>query len=192
MLKDALVEYCAPTLAGLKTGSICTVKNGSKDINNEIRELNRCLTKKGLSLIPLRRTDGTTLVYLYRPDRLKRDLQAAEAKKILEKKGYPWQSPERSVVTLIRHLMTDKDFPHEIGLFLGYPPSDVAGFMKDSRKGVKCCGCWKAYGNECEAQRIFESYKRCTEIYCRERNRGKSLEKLIVDTRSRDALQVAM
>jgi len=24
MIREALVEYCAPTLAGIKTGSICT------------------------------------------------------------------------------------------------------------------------------------------------------------------------
>ena len=53
MIRDALVEYCAPTLAGIKTGSICTIKDGSKDIDNEIRELNGCLVKKGLSLLSL-------------------------------------------------------------------------------------------------------------------------------------------
>ncbi len=183
MIRDALVEYCAPTLAGIKTGSICTIKDGSKDIDNEIRELNGCLVKKGLSLIPIKRTDDMTIVYLYRPDCLKKDLQKPEAKEILEEKGYPCRSAECCVVTLIEHLMKDKSFPHEIGLFLGYPPSDVKGFMKSPYEGVKCIGCWKVYGNECEAKKIFEQYKRCTELYCRENKNGKPLETLIVDTR---------
>ena len=93
MIREALVEYCAPTLAGIKTGSICTIQNGSKDIDDEIRELNGCLVKKGLSLIPL------TIVYLYRPDRLKLDLQTPEAQKILEERGYPCRNAGANIVT---------------------------------------------------------------------------------------------
>ena len=99
MIREALVEYCAPTLAGIKTGSICTIQNGSKDIDDEIRELNGCLVKKGLSLIPLKKTAKTTIVYLYRPDRLKLDLQTPEAQKIIEERGYPCRNAGANIVT---------------------------------------------------------------------------------------------
>lgn len=183
MIREALVEYCAPTLAGIKTGSICTIQNGPKGIDDEIRELNGCLVKKGLSLIPLKKTAKTTIVYLYRPDRLKMDLQAPEAQKILEEKGYPCRNAGCCIVALVKRLMMDKDFPHEIGLFLGYPPSDVEGFMKSPWEGVKCCGCWKVYSNVGKAKIIFDQYKKCTEIYRSEKNKGKPLENMIVDTR---------
>lgn len=45
------------------------------------------------------------------------------------------------------HLMEARGL-NEVGLFLGYPPEDVRCFMNDSRRGVKCTGCWKAYGDE--------------------------------------------
>ena len=183
MIRNALVEHCAPTLAGIKTANLFTVQNGSsEDINGEIRELNRILVGKGLRLVPLKRNDGNTLVYLYRPDRLKQDLNDPAATEILENKGYPCGNSNCCLVELVRRLKSDPSFPHEIGLFLGYPPSDVKSFMEDPRTGVKCIGCWKAYSNEREAKKIFERYKKCSDLYRRESKSGKSLEALIVNT----------
>ena len=80
-------------------------------------------------------------------------------------------------------LMTEDDvFPHEVGLFLGYPPGDVRSFMKDTRHGVKCTGCWKAYGNEEEARKTFAKFRKCTDVYRRELSRGRSLLQLTVRT----------
>ena len=80
------------------------------------------------------------------------------------------------------YLGRDEGFPHEIGLFLGYPPSDVECFMKDPYKGVKCCGCWKAYSEPEKAVKIFRKYKQCTEIYREMNKNGKTLAQLAVYT----------
>ena len=184
MIKKALVEYCAPTLAGIKTGSIFSVRIDRIRVNDEIRKLNKILVGKGLRLVPIRSKEDSTLIYLYRPDRLARDLNDPGAEEILREKGYPCGNSNCCLVELVKHLKNDVSFPHEIGLFLGYPPSDVKKFMEDPCKGVKCVGCWKVYSNECEAQRTFDKYKQCTAIYNRENECGKPLEALIVDTHS--------
>lgn len=183
-LAQSLVEYCAPTLAGIKTGNIFSVRSDRIKVNNEIRKLNRILVCKGLRLIPIRNKGDSMLIYLYRPERLTHDLDDPGAEEILREKGYPCGNSNCCLVELVKHLKNDINFPHEIGLFLGYPPSDVKGFMEDPRKGVKCVGCWKVYSNECEAQKIFDKYKKCTAIYSKESERGKHLESLIVDTHS--------
>ena len=125
MLCDALIRYCSPTLAGIKTGNLFSLRTGGEDITPEIRELNRLLVKKGLRLLPLRKTEKSTLIYIYRPEMLREDLAHPEAASILEEKGYPCGNPNFCVVALIRHLVSDESFPHEIGLFLGDPPHDV-------------------------------------------------------------------
>ncbi|MBQ5950612.1 MAG: DUF3793 family protein [Lachnospiraceae bacterium] len=183
MFTTLLIEQCAPTLAGIKTGNMFSVRNGRYDLRGEIRRLNAVLVRKGLRLLPIRMQDDLTLVYLFRPDRLETDLQAPEAVEILKEKGYVCGDSELCLAQLVWHLHTDETFPHEIGLFLGYPPSDVKCFMEDPCSGVKCIGCWKAFGNENEAMDIFERYRKCTAIYRRERRQGKPLEALIVDTR---------
>ena len=40
------------------------------------------------------------------------------------------------------------EFPHEVGLFLSYPPEDVKGFIAHRANDFKCAGLWKVYGNE--------------------------------------------
>lgn len=183
VLQELLIRYCSPTLAGLKTGNMFSLKTNGAEIGPEISRLNRILTRKGLRLIPLQRSRQSTLIYLYRPEKLEADLNLPEAADILSDKGYPSGNPEKCIVALIRHLVSDETFPHEIGLFLGYPPSDVKGFMNSPSDGVQCVGSWKAYGNPAEAERKFECYRKCTNVYCRVAGQGTPLERLAVDCR---------
>lgn len=120
------------------------------------------------------------MIYLYRPQMLEEDLANPEAEEILSDMGYPKECANCRLGQLVRRMRSKYGFPHEIGLFLGYPPSDVSGFMRSSSKGVKCVGCWKVYGNEEEAQNTFRRYEKCTAVYRKLAQRGKSLESLIV------------
>ena len=72
------------------------------------------------------------------------------------------------------------DFPHEVGLFLSYPPEDVKGFIENRAANAKCTGVWKVYGDERQARQTFAKYKKCTDIYCRSWRAGSSLERLAV------------
>lgn len=178
-----IVEHCSPTLAGLKTGNLFSVRHKKdEEFIREIRELNGLLRDKGLRAIPVRRTAEYALIYLYRPDFLEKDLRSLEAVQILREKGYDCGSAEHCLTQLIERLKADGSFPHEIGLFLGYPPVDVKGFMKSPNQGVKCTGCWKVYGDREQAEKTFAGYRRCTEAYRRQLAAGKTLGQLIVRT----------
>ena len=72
------------------------------------------------------------------------------------------------------------EFPHEIGLFLSYPPEDVQGFIENHAQNFKLSGLWKVYGDEAYARAAFAKYKKCTDIYCRSWRSGASLEALTV------------
>ena len=72
------------------------------------------------------------------------------------------------------------EFPHEVGLFLSYPPEDVKGFIDHRANGFKCAGLWKVYGDEEKARSLFAKYKKCTEIYCALWQSGSKLEQLAV------------
>ncbi len=183
MPDNIIVENCSPTLAGIKTGNIFTVDRSLiTDINEELRELNQCFAGKGLRAIPLKISDKNVLLYLYRPDKLKADLSCKEARDILLEKGYTCESVESDIVHLIDQICNQNSFPHEIGLFLGYPPVDVRGFMEDTRKGVKCVGYWKVYGDKEKAEKTFSSYKKCTEVYKKCLSGGRHLSQMIVNT----------
>lgn len=189
-MEELLIEHGAPTLAGLKTANLFTVNMDGEDIVLSLRAANRVLNKKGMKVIPLRRSSsGKTLIYLFRPDRLEDDLSHPEAVCMLKERGYPCGNYGKCIHCLIHHLKEDASFPHEIGLFLGYPPSDVRSFIKSPYEGVKCSGCWQAYSNEIETKKLFDSYKKCTCIYSRKMKDGRSLESLAVRSRKREVFQ---
>lgn len=181
MSEDMIIKHCSPTLAGLKTGNMfsCNFYDAA-DMRNTLRSLNRLLGKKGLRILPLRFKKNQALIYVYRPARLSSDLKQDTACRLLKERGYGMESPEHCVMELIKRLDESREFPHEIGLFLGYPPEDVRGFIEHGAEGCKCTGYWKVYGDARAAQELFTKYKRCTDIYCAQHARGRSLEQLTV------------
>lgn len=181
MLEELLIKFCSPTLAGLKAGSLFSCPYFSKeDIIREIRLLNRTFMPKGLCMLPLRYFNGRVLIYLFRPAQLRRDLSNIAAVRVLSAAGYQSTKPEHCLSELIRRLNGGGGFPHEIGLFLGYPPEDVWGFIVNRARSFKFIGCWKVYGDECEAKKRFAQYKKCTDVYCRCWENGRSISQLVV------------
>lgn len=181
MSEEMILKHCAPTLARIKTANLftCEVKS-REELNEALRRYNKKFVKKGLRIISLRCKEGRALIYVYRPHLLSKDLKQSYAKKLLNSLGYIPHSTGLSVVRLIERLNEAGDFPHEIGLFLGYPPEDVKGFIEEGSKGYKCKGYWKVYSDEDKARRLFEKYKKCTSVYIRKWAQGRSLDKLTV------------
>lgn len=181
MSEELLVRQAAPTLAGIKTGSLfpCACDDRA-ELLNEVRRLNRLLVPRGLCLLPIRFLNGQALLYLYRPAPLQRDLQDALAAEILREAGYTDASCTRCVARLIRRFRESGEFPHEVGLFLSYPPEDVKGFIDRKATHFKCAGLWKVYGDEQKARELFARFKQCTEDYCARWRSGSPLEQLAV------------
>lgn len=181
MSEELIVRHCAPTLAGLKTGSLfsCAVRN-REALTRSLGRLNRMLVPKGLRVIPLRCRDGRALIYVYRTSGLERDLEDERARELLEGRGYEPGNADRCVMRLSRRVKDSEQFPHEIGLFLSYPPEDVCGFIENKACDHKCVGCWKVYGDEEKARRTFARYEKCVRVYAEQWRKGRSLERLTV------------
>lgn len=183
MSDQTIIEQCAPTLAGIKTGSLFSVEfSDEKTAVHEIRELNNKIGRKGLRAIPVGMQKKRTLIYLYRPMDLYRDFENPEVLAILKDRGYPCESVAGCIVQLVKRLAQEKDFPHEIGLFLGYPPCDVRGFINSPKDGVKIVGYWKVYGDQNRAMQLFEKYKKCTLTFHENHRLGASLSQLAVSS----------
>lgn len=179
MSEELLVRHCSPTLAGFKTGSLFSycVENIST-LSRSIAYMNDMLSSKGVNVCLLKLSGNRALIYVFRPSRLKRDLSTEEARVLLGKNGYEGND----LCEIIRHL-SDRinccaEFPHEIGLFLGYPIDDIKGFIANKGKNCICTGCWKVYCNEGEAVKTFKKFKKCTDVYCRKLNEGLSIMQL--------------
>ena len=182
MSGSTIIEQCSPTLAGLKTASLFSVEfSCMEEERKEITALNIMLRKKGIRAVPVKKQKNRTLIYLYRPAFLQKDLCNPHASEILREKGYSPEDSDRCLVQLIKHLASDEEFPHEIGLFLGYPPTDVKGFMNSPKEGVQFVGYWKVYGDKEKAEQKFQSYRKCTEIFRKLYRNGTSIAQLAVE-----------
>lgn len=181
MSEEMILKHCAPTLARIKTANLfsCSVES-KEELTESLRKYNRQFVKKGLRILPLSYKDGRALVYIYRPQLLAQDLKHSYAKGLLGGLGYIPESAELSVVRLIGRINEVQGFPHEIGLFLGYPPEDVKGFIEEGSRNYKCKGCWKVYSDVDKARRLFEMYRHCASVYNRKWLQGRSLDKLTV------------
>ena len=180
MSNETLIRCCAPTMARLKTGNMFSCAFDSMgQMTDELRHLNQRLRHKGLRILPLRWQDGKALLYLYRPRLLERDLRDSLSQKLLSECGYTSCNANACLARLILRLRTEETFPHEIGLFLGYPPADVDGFMH-RKDECKLCGLWKVYDDVEGAVRQFARCRHCTEVYLNCLSRGFSLDRLAV------------
>lgn len=181
MSEDLLIRHCSPTLAGIKTGNLFSCDCPSKkELTRALSCLNRKLVPKGIRILPLRVCGERALIYVYRPRALENDLSDQRARELLLQYDYVPENLNACVIHLIRRLRAAEDFPHEIGLFLSYPPEDVWGFILNRVCNHKCLGCWKVYGNEQKAKTIFEKYNLCRKIYFQQWKQGKSIEQLTV------------
>ena len=98
MAEEILIRQGAPTLAGIKAGSLFPCPCEDREaLLSDIRKLNQRLSPKGLCLLPIRFLAGQALLYLYRPAGLRRDLRAAQASELLRQAGYGDEEKARSL-----------------------------------------------------------------------------------------------
>ena len=67
--EETVVRQCAPTLAGIKTGSLFPCPYQSRQqLLADIRRMNRVLVPRGLCLLPMRMGQGRALLCEYAHD----------------------------------------------------------------------------------------------------------------------------
>ena len=76
-----------------------------------------------------------------------------------------------------------REFPHELGYFLGYPYADVAEFIRQRGENYLAFGMWKIYTEQERALETFARYKRCTRSMMRAYRRRDGLESLVARAR---------
>lgn len=181
MLEKYLIEHCSPTLASLKTANLVNISfDNDALLTSSVERINKELQGTGVCILVLKKSQKCALVYAVRKSKLASDLQKNGVAEFLMQYGYGNTDVEACLERLKSRLMYTDEFPHEIGIFLGYPLEDVKGFIDNAGQNSKCTGCWKVYCNECEAIKTFAKFNKCKEIYTKLWLGGRSITKLTV------------
>ena len=172
-----LGTHCAPTLVGLKAASLLAVhKTDREDFLQLLEEYKPCFHCKGISVLQLGENESSILMLFFRPEILARQLQRSLASQLLQQFGYPAEGRLVEKLSFLQERIRIKDsFPHEIGLFLGYPPEDVHGFIENKGREFAYSGYWKVYANEERTRELFQLYTECTREFCTQLQTGSSI-----------------
>ena len=183
MLDRAIIDHASPTLARLKLGNLFNHTMG-EDFPAEYAALRRQLEDRGVMMTILKVANGKALIYIYRSRDLEEALKCDGVRRLLEACGYSSFDVNGALRTLRVRLRDTDAFPHEIGVFLGYPLEDVLGFIENSGRNCLSCGCWKVYSNECAALQAFARFEKCKAVYQRLFASGCPLTRLTVAART--------
>lgn len=178
-----LASLCAPTLAGLKPASLFRYQPGAGQSGSAMAAAwHAALCDRGVAVRVLKtcpRT-GAVLVYVYRPAQIDTLLKNRDMLQFLQSEGYRPGTADELLAQLSQRLCCEGEFPHEVGIFLGYPLADVVGFIQNRGQNFTVCGHWKVYTDPAAAQQQFARYKKCETIYTRCYQSGTPIRRLTV------------
>ena len=171
-----LAMQCAPLITGMKISNLFSI--GLDDY----KAMYDILENSGISVYQMGLLDGRVLFLLYQENQLTSYLSRKDVAELLTRFGYDNVTPDCILDTCCRryqkYMLEKKDFPHELGLILGYPPEDVEGFMEYGGRNYKPNGYWKVYSDEYRARTLFERYTKCRDAVCRRLMSGYTLGQL--------------
>ena len=175
-----LVCLNAPVITGLKPCGIISVSE------REYFALSRLFSGGAISLLPLYSGRRVTFLF-YREERLSEQLSDPELRAQLLELAPSYGEFGPTLSALLRHFRErylrykrgEQGFPHELGLFLGYPAADVRGYLLHAGTGAKLCGYWKVYGDVRAALRTFQAYDVSVQSFFLMAGHGVPLEQLL-------------
>lgn len=169
--RDCLASFlaleAAEVLAGAKPANLVQLRNRRQPCGRNLHRLwrihkNTLLADSPLKALSLRQKDTGDLMLFYIPEILQAHLLQPKTAEFLRLQGY--LSPgnlQKMLAELKKRFQTEVDMPHEIGLFLGYPLKDVAGFMGCSDRPCTGCRQWRIYGDPAPSMALSDHYAAC-------------------------------
>ena len=164
---ELLAFHCSPVFVGVKPANLVSLPHGGQVAEQEVAALvssyNEKFAAQQIVFRKLCYCGKRILILVYNKDKLEEILHDTGYEACLIAMGYrKGASLEEHLLLLEEHLQREGAFPHEIGVFLGYPLEDILGFIINGGKNCKYSGYWKVYGDVTAARRLFELYERCS------------------------------
>ena len=167
LLRFLLVKTAA-VRQGVKPAELLRVRHCYSGVNAE--GLRVCLYRSdiygilGLDYVELKVEEESSLVLFYNPAVLEATLAERRNRRWLVRMGYPGTDAAGATLPqMLAHLVRRAaacDLPHEVGVFIGYPLKDVAGFMRRIPSTPVHNGAWRVYGGAEESLARMKLYAR--------------------------------
>lgn len=145
---------CAPLLSGYRISIFLVIPD------NQVEKSLKLIGDMGLVTQMLYKRNGKNGVLIFKERELKRYMQNTDVKELLLKLGYYSDFFGDILAEFSKRYQNyadnEKNFPHELGIFLGYPIEDVIGYLENLGANYLCAGYWKVYKDASFKQEIFK------------------------------------
>lgn len=155
----------AEVLAGVKPANLLRINNRHYPCGRNMYQLWQQYGQELLASSPIvaaimRSSDSGILLLLYSPTLLQRRLNSRSARVFLHSLSYRDPHNINKTLSDLTGHFVDDEFPHEIGLFLGYPLKDVTAFMGRTKLTATAQRLWKIYGRPRRSIALADLYLR--------------------------------
>ena len=176
-IESQLVWQCAPLIAGLRISSLFIIHR------RDLRYLYGLLRGSRICYYVLYVTAERVVILLYHVQRLTVYLEREEISRFLADRGYPVFRLEDILGTLRQryqdYYRRQREFPHEMGLLLGYPLEDVKGFIHYKGKHCLYAGYWKVYDDVKGKRELFGMFGLAREMLAELLQNGADIQDII-------------
>lgn len=172
--RDALLKFllvkAAPVMMEVRPAVLVRLANCGRQ-----KELQRydqfCVYQKeilaalGTEYFIMKVNEENIHIMFFDRQKLKLLLRQPRVKEYLTKFGYPGMSSLEMYMNELRRRFNGPEFPHEIGIFLGYPLKDVRGFIEKRHAANHIRRTlWKIFGDPAESLRLMRVYRFAEDI----------------------------
>ena len=154
-----LIEVLGPVILGSKPAEILNLscKDNNKETKlNDIKSFFSNCTRLSYEIINIQ--DGGIRIVFINKDSLSKVLSNKKCLNFLKFVGYPSNYDLDKYINVLIDKLNTKDFPHEIGIFLGYPLKDVVGFMGYGKYKFCKTRYWRVYGDESISDNVYNQF----------------------------------
>lgn len=179
LINQIFIKCSSHTICGIKPANLFTVPLNQFS-ETEFNNWKIIINNLGLSVCSFKSQQDTMMFFVYDKNWIKRILNHKNVNQYLNKKGYSENfCAEEYLQELFNRLCSSSEFPHEVGIFLGYPIEDVIYFEKNQGSRCKYCGYWKSYCNPEQAKKYCRLFKECTQMCTKWFEEGYSVPQII-------------
>ncbi|MGN0350079.1 MAG: DUF3793 family protein [Roseburia sp.] len=176
-LETQMALQCAPLIAGMKISNLLIVQNSNAE------DVKKLLQGTPITSAVLYQTNRKTTFLLYRKEEVINYLHQETVKEAMIQFGYKnveLPSILKELSLRYRAYMSHREeFPHELGLLLGYPLEDVMGFIENQGQNFLYSGYWKVYGNVEETRALFSRFEYAKEQMIRMVSKGMDMSQIL-------------
>lgn len=170
--------HCAPLLMRSKISNIMTIDK------KDFAGMRKILSQTDISYRLLKSRGDKLILFLYREADFISYLSMPQIHDFLMHLGYEAKiDPMHLLNQLAKKIFFygngEIAFPHEIGIFLGYPLCDVKGFIENLGQNCLYSGYWKVYDNVSETKSLFLQFEKDKEYVVHKIISGYTLYELL-------------